>query len=119
MDAAARPQATPPPLPAERRAEPRTSCRLAVSVHVDGRLTEGVARDLSVSGAFIECSGVRAEGQRLRLRFPVIGLPPAIGAEVRWVLRGPAGNVVGAGVRFDAMRAREMIAWTRFVGSLA
>lgn len=118
MNTATRPYATPPPLPTERRSEPRTSCSLGVTLELGGRLCEAVARDVSVSGAFVECPRPMAEGQRLRLRFPVVGVPPAIGAEVRWVLRDPMGDVVGAGVRFDAMRARDMLAWVRFVAAL-
>jgi len=119
MDSVARSEAAPPPLPVERRAEPRTSCQAAVVVDLGGRRFDAIARDVSVSGAFVECSRAYAEGQRLRLRFPVIGLASAISAEVRWVLRGVAGEVVGAGVRFDAMRARDMVAWIRFLRSLA
>jgi PilZ domain-containing protein len=119
MDTVARPDAVPPPLPTERRAEPRTRCRVAVVLELRGHRVDAIARDVSVSGAFVECSRACAEGQRLRLRFPVIGLPTPISAEVRWVLRGPGGNVAGAGVRFDSMGARDMATWIRFLRSLA
>ena len=110
----------PPPLPVERRAEPRTTSRLPALVQVDGRSTETVLRDVSVSGAFVECDAVRAEGQHvgLRLHVPTSFGPIEVGAEVRWILRGPGGHVVGAGVRFDSMRAREMRAWASYVRSL-
>jgi len=110
--------AMPAPQPVERRAETRMTFNLAVTVEVDGCATPAIARDLSVSGAFIECPRVRAEGQRLRLRFPVEGLPAGVGAEVQWVMRGSSGEPIGAGVRLDPMGPQETAIWTRYVRSL-
>ena len=108
----------PTPLSVERRADPRRCRILVVVVEAGARCTKTVLRNVSVSGAFVEYAGALAERLRLRLPVPTLPQPLTIGAEVRWVLRSPGGDVEGVGVRFDAMRAREKRAWVRYVRSL-
>ena len=121
MGNATRSCGVPPPLPVERRAEARTACHIPVVVKTGGHSIGGVLWNVSLSGALLVCAEPLAEGQRIRICITVPTLFDSldIGAEVRWVLRGPTGDVVGAGVRFDAMRAREMHTWVRYVRSFA
>jgi len=116
---ATRSYGAPPPLLVERRAAPRTACRIPAVVEADGGAVETVLRDVSLSGAFVECNLPLEERQRIRLRLevPTLFVPIAIRAEVRWIQRGPAGDVIGGGVRFDGMRAVEMRAWVRYLRS--
>jgi hypothetical protein len=94
---------------------------MPVLLEAGGRALETVLWDVSISGAFVECSQPLAERQRVRLYLtvPTLMEPIAVRAEVRWVLLGPAGDMVGAGVRFDGMHAHEMRAWIRHLRTLA
>lgn len=107
-------------MPQDRRAEPRYPARIAVTVQLAEGSVLAYSQNLSVSGAFLECDAAVAERDAVELRLPAhVGIDPiVVGAEVRWVARGPEGEVVGIGVRFAGMRARDMRAWTRYIRTL-
>jgi DNA-binding response OmpR family regulator len=100
-----------------RRAHPRIDCQLGMVVKHGARDVLATARNVSVTGAFLETSEPLAERARLtlRLRVPVRFEEIVVDAEVRWVERGSGGEVAGVGVRFDGMRARDIWAWLRYL----
>jgi PilZ domain-containing protein len=100
----------------DRRGESRSPCALPTVLVVAGRSVPAIAVDVSISGACIECAHPLEEGDRISLRVATRASAIAIDAEVRWVTWDKAR--VRAGVRFDGMRARDMLAWIRFVVSL-
>jgi len=108
------------PLPAERRVEGRTSCHIPIVVEWGGHSIDSVLWDVSPSGAYMECGGPLSEGRHVRIRIPVeTALDPlVIGAQVRWILHGPTGEAIGAGVCFEAMQPGETRVWLRYLRSL-
>jgi len=99
----------------ERRAEPRFEARLAISLSGEGHDALVFSRNLSVSGAYLECREPLSYGEvvELRLAVPTDPEPIAVSAEVRWVTQEGRGEVNGAGVR-----ARQMRAWTKYIQGL-
>ena len=87
----------------ENRAYPRAGLKWAVSAKVDGKVIEGVTKDISVSGAYVCC----AKPLRLNEVVDMVITAPyesqSVKAEVVWSnIYGPDDNINprGMGVRF-------------------
>ena len=87
----------------ENRAYPRAGLKWAVSAKVDGKVIEGVTKDISVSGAYVCC----AKPLRLNVVLDMVIKAPdkslSVKAEVVWSnIYGPDDNINprGMGVFF-------------------
>ena len=87
----------------ENRAYPRAMLKWAVLAKVDGKVIEGVTKDISVSGAYVCC----AKPLKLNVVLNMIIKAPdkslSVKAEVVWTnIYGPDDNINprGMGVRF-------------------
>ena len=99
----------------ENRAYPRAGLKWAVSAKVDGKVIEGVTKDISVSGAYVCC----AKPLRLNEVVDMVITAPyesqSVKAEVVWSnIHGPDDNINprGMGVLFleISKEDREVIA---------
>jgi len=94
----------------ENRVYPRARLKWAVSVKVDGKVIEGVTKDISVSGAYVCC----ANPLRLNVVLDIVIKAPdrslSVKAEVVWSnIYGPDDNINprGMGVRFLAISGED------------
>jgi len=94
----------------ENRVYPRAKLKWAVSAKVDGKVIEGVTKDISVSGAYVCC----AKPLRLNVVFDLVIRAPdkslSVKAEVVWSnIYGPDDNINprGMGVRFLAISGED------------
>jgi c-di-GMP-binding flagellar brake protein YcgR len=94
----------------ENRIYPRARLKWAVSVKADGKVIEGVTKDISVSGAYVCC----ANPLRLNVVLDMVIKAPdkslSVKAEVVWSnIYGPDDNINprGMGVRFLAISGED------------
>ena len=94
----------------ENRGYPRARLKWAVSAKVDGKVIEGVTKDISVSGAYVFC----ANPLRLNVVLDMVIKAPdkslSVKAEVVWSnIYGPDDNINprGMGVRFLAISGED------------
>ena len=97
----------------------REHCRIPAELAVTfelagGGIVEGVARDLSLGGAFIEASELPAFGESvvIELHAPGGGRPLRLSGVVRW------GNATGFGMQFGLLGARETHVMVQLLGAL-
>jgi c-di-GMP-binding flagellar brake protein YcgR len=94
----------------ENRVYPRARLKWAVSAKVDGKVIEGVTKDISVSGAYVCC----AKPLKLNVVLDMVIKAPdkslSVKAEVVWSnIYGPDDNINprGMGVRFLAISGED------------
>ena len=94
----------------ENRAYPRAKLKWIVLFKVDGKVIEGVTKDISVSGAYVCC----ANPLRLNVVLDIVIKAPdrslSVKAEVVWSnIYGPDDNINprGMGVRFLAISGED------------
>ena len=87
----------------EKRAQSRSVIRIAVTCITDGGATiNGMSRDLSTGGIYVEASEIPAFGTKIGLRLDAPGLHDAtLPGIVRWT------KTDGFGVQFQLLGARE------------
>jgi type IV pilus assembly protein PilZ len=98
----------------EKREYPRSPVNLHVSCDFDtGESCDGVARDMSLGGMFIEAAAAPAFGSKLSLQCQLPGMKEEsrLPAVVRWV------TTAGFGVQFGLLGARETHAITSLLRS--
>jgi hypothetical protein len=85
------------------------ACRCA-----DGRILRGVARDISMSGMFIECRDIAKFGSEMSVRAQLPGQSQEVDLHciVRWARRGAFG------VRFESLNHDASTALARLVREL-
>jgi c-di-GMP-binding flagellar brake protein YcgR len=102
-----------------RRTDPRYDRRLDVEILVGGKRLQGQSRNISLGGMFVELGETLSEQAVVEVRFQVPTQPEAItvGAEVRWIERIGGSDLVGVGIRFQGLRARDVWALNRYFQS--
>jgi uncharacterized protein (TIGR02266 family) len=102
-----------------RRTDPRYDRRLEVEVLAEGRRQVGHSRNLSLGGMFLEAPEALPVQSTIQIRFRVPTQPEPIDVtgEVRWTEKAGEGQLVGMGVRFHGLRARDVWALNRFFQS--
>ena len=96
----------------EKRVHPRAPIDISVSCEIEGQpAIEGLARDISVGGMFIETSASLAFNTKLTIACRIPGMPgeSRLPAVVRWSKPG------GFGVQFGMLGARETHAITKLM----
>jgi len=94
----------------ENRVYPRARLRWAVSVKVDGKVIEGVTKDISVSGAYVCCAKPLKFNVLLDMVIKAPDKSLSVKAEVVWSnIHGPDDNINprGMGVRFLAISGED------------
>jgi uncharacterized protein (TIGR02266 family) len=94
-----------PPVPSDRRLEPRYEVAVSVTFESEHNFYTGLTQDLSGGGLFVATHQLRPVGERIRLRFTLPSSKEPIEAitEVRWVRETAAkggGAEVGMGLMF-------------------
>jgi len=109
-----------------RRTDPRYDRALQVELSVrdadtpaSGTRLIGATRNISLGGIFVEVAEPVPVGTRLLVKFSIPTQPEVIEVlgEVRWIDAGSNKAVVGMGIRFEGLRAREVWALNRYFQS--
>jgi len=99
-----------------RRIDPRYERQIDVELTSEGQAQNVRSRNLSLGGMYIESQRMLTIGATVSLRFqlPTQPEPVEVGGDVRWVVQKPGSAVVGIGIRFQGLRARDVWALNRF-----
>lgn len=99
-----------------RRTDPRYDRRIEIDIVADGQSQTVVTRNISLGGVFVETIEPLAPQTKVAVRFRIPNQTDAIevAGEVRWIEKGAPGRLVGMGIRFQGLRAREVWALNRF-----
>lgn len=73
-------------------------------------------RNISLGGLYAEVNEAAPIGTAVQLRFTLPTQPEAIevGGDIRWVVRNEQSDLIGMGIRFEGLRARDVWALNRF-----
>ena len=94
----------------ENRVYPRARLKWAVSAKVDGKVIEGVTKDISVSGAYVCCAKPLRLNEVVDMLITAPYESQSVKAEVVWSnIYGPDDNINprGMGVRFLAISGED------------
>lgn len=87
----------------------------------NAKTSTGHSRNLSLGGMFLEVEVAEAPPMQstvlLRFSVPTQREPIEVTGEVRWVDKAVPGQLVGVGIRFQGLRARDVWALNRFFAS--
>ena len=99
-----------------RRTDPRYDRRIEVEISVGGSTQQAMTRNISIGGMYVEATEAIPVETEVRIRFKVPSQPEPIEVtgQVRWVEQEASPGVIGIGVRFNGLRAREVWALNRF-----
>jgi len=99
-----------------RRIDPRYDRQLNVELSSDGNDYMCRSRNMSLGGMHLECRSTLPIGAPVNLRFQIPTQPELVevAGDVRWVVATPGTDLVGIGVRFHGLRARDVWALNRF-----
>lgn len=86
---------------------------------LEGRKQQGVTRNISLGGMYLEASASVPQGATVQVRFrvPTQSEPIEVTGTVQWIEQPSTAGPGGVGVRFHGLRARDVWALNRYFQS--